>query len=66
MDQELSEAFINETIESLADEVVETIREDERQMIIDFIRSEEWIYECGEDIAEAIEELMHYPDEEIH
>lgn len=66
LDDDICDALINQTIEELGDEVIEAIRADERQMIIDFIRQEEWLYECGEEIAEAIEEMQHYEDEEIH
>lgn len=66
MDDGAAEFLCQETIDALGDDVIESIRADEREMILEFIRSEEWIYECGEEIAEAIEELMHYPDEEIH
>lgn len=65
-DDDICDDLINQTIEELGDEVIEAIRADERQMIIDFIRQEEWLYECGEEIAEAIEEMQHYEDEEIH
>lgn len=66
LDDDICDDLINQTIEELGDEVIEAIRADERQMIIDFIRQEEWLYECGEEIAEAIEEMQHYEDEEIH
>ena len=59
-------ALINATIEGLGDEVIDVIRAEEREMIIEFIRQEEWLYECGEQIADALEELEHYPGEEIH
>ena len=59
-------ALINSAIEELGDEVIEVIRAEEREMIIEFIRQEEWLYECGEQIADALEELEHYPGEEIH
>ena len=59
-------ALINAAIEGLDDDVIEVIRAEEREMIIEFIRQEEWLYECGEQIADALEELEHYPGEEIH
>ena len=59
-------ALINAAIEGLSDEVIEVIRAEEREMIIEFIRQEEWLYECGEQIADALEELEHYSGEEIH
>lgn len=65
-DDKIYDAFMDAAIEELDDEVVEAIRADERQMIIDYIRLEENIYEVGEDLANAIEELMHYEDEDIH
>lgn len=66
INDDIRDALIDAAIEELGDEVIECIRADERQMIIDFIRQEEWLYECGEEIAEAIEEMQHYEDEEIH
>ena len=66
LDDEIHDAFINAAIEEMSDEVVEAIRADERQMIIDYIRLDENIYEVGEDLANAIEEMLHYEDEEIH
>ena len=66
LDDEISDAFFNAAIEELGDEVVEAIRAEEREMIIEWIRLEENIYEVGEDLANSIEELAHYDDEEIH
>ena len=66
LNDEIHDAFINAAIEEMSDEVVEAIRADERQMIIDYIRLDENIYEVGEDLANAIEEMLHYEDEEIH
>lgn len=50
----------------IPDEVIDEIRAGEREMITDFLRSEEWKYESCEDAAEVIDELGHYEDEEIH
>ena len=66
LDDELHDAFINAAIEEMSDEVVEAIRADERQMIVDYMRLEENLYEVGEDLANAIEEMQHYEDEELH
>lgn len=66
LDDEIHNAFINAAIEEMSDEVVEAIRADERQMIIDYIRLEKNIYEVGEDLANAIEEMQHYEDEDLH
>ena len=66
LDDELHNAFINAAIEEMSDEVVEAIRADERQMIVDYMRLEENLYEVGEDLANAIEEMQHYEDEELH
>ena len=66
LDDEISDAFFEAAIDELGDEVVEAIRAEEREMIVDFIRREENIYEVGEDLADAIEELMHYEDDSIH
>ena len=66
LDDEIHNAFINADIEEMSDEVVEAIRADERQMIVDYMRLEENLYEVGEDLANAIEEMQHYEDEELH
>lgn len=66
LDDEIHDAFINAAIEEMSDEVVEAIRADERQMIVDYMRLEENLYEVGEDLANAIEEMQHYEDEELH
>lgn len=66
LDDEIHNAFINAAIEEMSDEVVEAIRADERQMIVDYMRLEENLYEVGEDLANAIEEMQHYEDEELH
>lgn len=50
----------------IPDEVIDDIRSHERDMIIDFLRTPEWIYELAEDCADAIEELEHYEDDEVH
>lgn len=50
----------------IPDEVIDDIRSGEREMITDFLRSDEWKYECCEDAADEIDELGHYEDEEIH
>ena len=59
-------AMIDAAIEELGDEVIEAIRADERELIIEFIRQDEWLYECGEQIADALEDCEHYEDEELH
>mgnify|MGYP003352017561 CR=1 FL=1 len=51
---------------AIPDEVIDEIRSDEREMIVDFLRTDEWKYECCEDGAAMIEELGHYEDEELH
>lgn len=66
LDDEMHEMFINAAIEEMSDEVVDAIRADERQMIVDFMRQEENLYECGEELADMIDELEHYPEEGIH
>ena len=63
---DIQQGMIDAAIEDLADDVIEAIRADERQMIIDFIMREENIYECGEQIAEMIDDMQHYDDEQIH
>ena len=63
---EVQEAIINAVIMELGDEVVDAIRAEERYMILDFLRSEEWMYESCEDAANAIEELYHYGEDSIH
>ena len=50
----------------IPDEVIDEIRASEREMIVDFLRSEEWKFELAEDCADAIEELGHYEDDEVH
>ena len=59
-------AMIDAAIEELGDDVIDAIRSDEREQIIEFIRRDEWLYECGEQIADALEDCEHYDDEEIH
>jgi len=59
-------AMIDAAIEELGDEVIDAIRADERELIIEFIRQDEWMYECGEQIADALEDCEHYDDEDIH
>lgn len=63
---DIQQGMIDAAIEDLADDVIEAIRADERQMIIDFIMRDENIYECGEQIAEMIDDMQHYDDEQIH
>jgi hypothetical protein len=63
---DIQQGMIDAAIGDLADDVIEAIRYDERQMIIDFILREENIYECGEQIAEMIDDMQHYDDEQIH
>jgi hypothetical protein len=65
-DEDMQCALVNLAIDELGDEVIDAIRADEREMILEFIRSDEWIYEVGEDIANALEELQHYSEEEVH
>lgn len=57
---------IGNTIYQLSDEIVDEIRGCEREQILEFLRSEDWKYELAEDCADAIEELEHYEDDEIH
>lgn len=57
---------IGNAIYQLSDEIVDEIRECEREQILEFLRSEDWKYELAEDCADAIEELEHYEDDEIH
>lgn len=59
-------AMIDAAIEELGDEVIDAIRADERQMIVDFMRLEENLYEVGEDLADMIDDCCHYEDEELH
>ena len=51
---------------AIPDEVLDDIRSNEREIILEFLRSEEWKYECCEDAADIIEDFGHYEDEEIH
>ena len=51
---------------SIPDELIDEIRSGEREMIVDFLRSEEWKFELAEDCADAIEEFGHYEDDEVH
>lgn len=50
----------------LPDEVLNDIRMKEREMIVEFLRSDDWIYELAEDCADAIEDLEHYDIIEVH
>ena len=63
---EFHDDLIDLAIEGLGDDVIDAIRADERQMIIDFISREENLYEVGEDLIVMIDDLQHYEDEEIH
>ena len=63
---EFHDSLIDLAIEGLGDDVIDAIRADERQMIIDFISREENLYEVGEDLIVMIDELEHYDSEEIH
>ncbi len=63
---EFHDSLIDLAIEGLGDDVIEAIRADERQMIIDFISREENLYEVGEDLIVMIDDLEHYDSEEIH
>lgn len=65
-DDDIRDALIDAAIEELGDEVIEAIQAAEREAIIEFIRQEEWLYECGEEIANALEEYADREDEEIH
>lgn len=51
---------------ALPDVVLDEIRAKERDMIVDFLRSPDWIYELAEDCADAIEDLEHYDIIEVH
>ena len=63
---EFHDGLIDLAIEGLGDDVIDAIRADERQMIIDFISREENLYEVGEDLIVMIDDLEHYDSEEIH
>ena len=63
---EMTQKEIDEVIACMGDEIIESIQAIEREMILDFMRREENLYECGEDLAEMIEELGHYEDDSIH
>lgn len=63
---EMTQQEIDEIIACMGDEIIESIQAIEREMILDFMRREENLYECGEDLAEMIEELGHYEDDSIH
>jgi hypothetical protein len=63
---EFHDSLIDLAIEGLGDDVIDAIRADERQMIIDFISREENLYEVGEDLIVMIDDLEHYDSEEIH
>lgn len=63
---EMHDAMIDAAIEEMGDEVVASIQAIEREMIIEFIRRDENLYECGEELATMIEELGHYEDDSIH
>lgn len=62
----IRDALIDAAIEELGDEVIEGLQAGERELIIEFLRSDEWKYESCEDAADALEDLAHYQDEEIH
>lgn len=63
---QMTQQEIDEVIACMGDEIIESIQTIEREMILDFMRREENLYECGEDLAEMIEELGHYEDDSIH
>ena len=58
--------LVFQTINELADEVLLAIRAEERELILEFLRSEEWMYESCEDAADAIEDCQHYEEAELH
>jgi len=47
-------------IAELGEEVVESIRADERELIIEFLRSDEWADQSCDDAANALEDCEHY------
>lgn len=57
---------LNNEYFALHDEVLDDIRMKERERIVEFLRSDDWIYELAEDCADAIEELEHYDWIEVH
>ena len=63
---EMTQKEIDEVIACMGDEVIESIQAIEREMILDFLRSEEWKFECCEDAADAIDALIHLDFEQIH
>lgn len=64
--EEMRQVIVQAALDELGEEVIEAIRSDERDMIVAMLRSDEWIYESCIEAADAIEQLCHYPDEELH
>lgn len=63
---DMTQEEIDEVVACMGDEIIESIQAMEREMILEFIRREENIYECGEELALMIEELEHYDQDSIH
>ena len=62
----MTQQEIDEVLACMGDDVIESIQAMEREIILEFLRSEEWKYELCEDAADMIEQFGHYDDEEIH
>lgn len=63
---QMTQEEIDEVIACMGDEIIESIQIVEREAILEFLRSEQWKYEVCEDAADAIENLEHYEDDQIH
>lgn len=63
---DMTQEEIDEVVACMGDEIIESIQAMEREMILEFMRREENIYECGEELALMIEELEHYDQDSIH
>ena len=62
----MTQQEIDEVVACMGDDVIESIQSLEREMIVEFLRRDENLYEVGEDLANMIEELGHYEDDSVH